>query len=182
MPGFQSKTKPASIEEFLVFMRDEVFEPLGMRHTVAEHMDSIIPHRTNYYDMRDGRIVNAPHVDNSYKWAGGGFLSTPEDLVVFGQAHLRAGCLTAETLAELQAPQRLRNGESTGYGIGWSTGEQEDGDITLGHSGGSIGGNTLLILVPEHDLVVGGVVNFQGPAGRIVQEVAAIFETHLEGG
>jgi serine beta-lactamase-like protein LACTB len=172
----------ASDEEFLLFMRDEVFEPLGMRQTVAEHMDSIIPQRTNYYEMQDGKIVNAPYVDNSYKWAGGGFLSTPEDLIVFGQAHLRPGFLKAETLAEIQSPQTLRNGDSTNYGIGWRTGEQEDGDVTLGHSGGSVGGTTLLILVPEHDLVVAGVVNISGPAARIVQGVAEIFEAHLEGG
>ncbi len=31
---------------------------------------------------------NAPYVDNSYKWAGGGFLSNVQDLVKFGNAML----------------------------------------------------------------------------------------------
>ncbi len=168
---------------FLEFMRDEVFEPLQLRHTVAEHMDSIIPWRVEYYEQgEDGSLVNAPYVDNSYKWAGGGFLSTPEDLVRFGQAHLAPGFLSAETLATLQTPQRLRNGESTGYGIGWRAYPQDDGDQALGHSGGSVGGTTLLLLVPEHDLVVAGVVNISGPAGRIVSQVAEIFEEYLEAG
>ena len=173
----------ASGRPFLAFMRDEVFEPLELRNTVAEHMDSIIPWRTRYYEQgEDGRLVHAPYVDNSYKWAGGGFLSTPEDLVRFGQAHLRPGFLRAATLAELQEPQTLRNGESTGYGIGWRRYPQDDGDQALGHSGGSVGGTTLLLLVPEHDLVVAGVVNISGPAARIVEEVAEIFEAQLEGG
>jgi CubicO group peptidase (beta-lactamase class C family) len=172
----------ASGTEFLSFMRDEVFEPLGLRHTVPDHNDSIVAHRTEFYEQGpDGAIINAPHVDNSYKWAGGGFLSTPEDLVRFGQAHMRPGFLKAETLAELQTPQTLRNGESTNYGIGWRTGTQEDGDTTLGHSGGSVGGTTLLVLVPEHDLVVAGVVNISGAAGLIVNRVAEVFEAHLEG-
>jgi CubicO group peptidase (beta-lactamase class C family) len=171
----------ASGEDFLTFMRDEVFEPLGLRHTVADHTDSIITFRTSFYGKReDGTIVNAPYVDNSYKWAGGGFLSTPEDMVRFGQQHLGEGFLRAETLAELQTPQTLANGESTGYGIGWSSDEQDDGDRTYAHSGGSVGGATLLLLVPEHDLVVAGVVNISGPAARIVQRVAQIFEDHLE--
>lgn len=34
------------------------------------------------------RLVNAPNVDNSYKWAGGGFLSTVSDLLSFGNAML----------------------------------------------------------------------------------------------
>lgn len=172
----------ASGVDFLTFMRDEVFEPLGLRHTVADHTDSIITFRTRFYEKRrDGNVINAPYVDNSYKWAGGGFLSTPEDLVRFGQSHLEPGFLQAETLAELQTPQTLLNGESTGYGIGWSSGEQDDGDRTYAHAGGSVGGSTLLLLVPEHDLVVAGVVNISGPAPIIVQRVAQVFEDHLEG-
>ncbi len=34
------------------------------------------------------RLVNAPHVDNSCKWAGGGFLSNVPDLLRFGNAML----------------------------------------------------------------------------------------------
>lgn len=171
----------ASGREFLGFMRDEVFEPLGMRHTVADHTDSIIPYRTEFYVGSEGVVANAPYVDNSYKWAGGGFLSTPEDLVRFSQAHLQPGFLEAETLAVLMTPQTLRNGESTNYGIGWQSATQEDGDRTLGHGGGSVGGTTLLLLAPAHDIVVAGTVNASGARAVVfVQRVAEIFEAHLE--
>ena len=33
-----------------------------------------------------GLLRNTPYVDNSYKWAGGGLVSTAEDLVQFGNA------------------------------------------------------------------------------------------------
>jgi CubicO group peptidase (beta-lactamase class C family) len=172
----------ASGVDFLEFMANEVFEPLGLRHTVADHTDSIVVNRAEFYESgRGGAIVNAPFVDNSYKWAGGGFLSTPEDLVRFAQAHMQPGFLTAETLQVLQTPQTLRNGESTGYGIGWRSYAQEDGDLMLGHSGGSVGGSTLMVMVPEHDIVVAGVVNISGPASAIVRQVAEIFEEHLAG-
>ena len=68
----------ASGREFLSLMRDDVFEPLQMRHSLAGYTDSIISHRTGFYARNgDGTVLNAPYVDNSYKWAGGGFLSTP---------------------------------------------------------------------------------------------------------
>ena len=173
----------ASGVEFLTFMRDEVFEPLGLRHTVADHTDSIIAYRTAFYEEgQGGAVINAPYVDNSYKWAGGGFLSTPEDLVKFGRAHLRPGFLQASTLAELQHSQTLRNGEATNYGLGWRSAVQDDGDRTYAHSGGSVGGTTLLLLVPAHDLVVAGVVNISGPAPAMVRRVAQVFEDHLEKG
>ena len=40
--------------------------------------------------LRDskGRLKNTPYVDNCYKLAGGGFLSTTEDLLKFGNAML----------------------------------------------------------------------------------------------
>ncbi len=172
----------ASGREFLAFMRDDVFEPLGLRHTVPDHNDSIVVHRTEFYHNNDGALINAPYVDNSYKWAGGGFLSTPEDLVRFGQAHLEPGFLQTETLDLLFTSQTLRNGESTGYGIGWRSGVQDDGDRVLAHSGGSVGGTTLLLMLPEHGLVVAGVVNMSGPATRMVREVAEVFEERIEQG
>ena len=46
----------------------------------------------NRYYLRNwkGQLINAPYVDNSYKWAGGGFISTTEDLVKFGNVMLYA--------------------------------------------------------------------------------------------
>ena len=41
-----------------------------------------------YQRNNKGHLVNAPYVDNSYKWAGGGFMSTVEDLVKFGNSML----------------------------------------------------------------------------------------------
>ena len=40
--------------------------------------------------MRDknGKLMNCPYVDNSYKWAGGGFLSSIGDLVKIGNTML----------------------------------------------------------------------------------------------
>lgn len=80
----------ASDRPFLTLMQERVFGPRGMRQTVPEHVDSLIPFRARFYTRADtaggqpgdggGGIINAPWVDNSYKWAGGGFLSTTEDL------------------------------------------------------------------------------------------------------
>ena len=166
----------AAGEPFLPYMDRVVFRPLGMRHTVAGHTDSIIPHRTRFYvrSGEDGRVVNAPYVDNSYKWAGGGFLSTPEDLLRFAAAHLDgAGFLTDETLALLFTSQRLRDGEETGYGIGWRTATNDHGEHVVSHTGGSVGGTTVLTLNRATGLIVAIVANLSnaslgtGLAGRV---------------
>ncbi|MEO8296076.1 MAG: serine hydrolase domain-containing protein, partial [Gemmatimonadota bacterium] len=68
----------ASGEPFLDVMRKTVFMPAGLTHTRPEFADSIIPFRARFYTWADSlhTMLNAPYVDNSYKWAGGGFMST----------------------------------------------------------------------------------------------------------
>ncbi|HEX7120085.1 MAG TPA: serine hydrolase domain-containing protein [Longimicrobiales bacterium] len=151
----------ASGTEFLAYMRREVFEPLGLRSIVAEHTDSIIRHRASFYerDRETGRVLNAPYVDNSYKWAGGGFISNAEDLVHFGWAHLAGEFLKPETVETLFAPQTLRSGESTNYGIGWRSGTDSAGRRWVGHTGGSVGGRAVLVLYPDQGVVVAGLAN-----------------------
>ncbi|MGK0224076.1 MAG: hypothetical protein ACI9ON_003325 [Limisphaerales bacterium] len=36
------------------------------------------------YLAYEDNIMRAPYVNNSYKWSGGGFVSTPKDLVKLG--------------------------------------------------------------------------------------------------
>jgi len=72
----------ASGDDFLHYMSAHVLRPLGLAHTAPDRTDSLIPGRTQPYDRDSGGSYRiAPAVDNSYKWAGGGFVSTAEDLV-----------------------------------------------------------------------------------------------------
>ncbi len=168
----------AAGEPFLDFMRREVFAPLGLRHTVPEYMASIIPDRGDYYEHdKDGRLVNAPYVDNSYKWAGGGFLSTPSDLVRFGFGMLDARVLQRKTVDLLWTPLTLESGKSTGYGLGWSV-ATVDGHRVIGHSGGSVGGTTQFLIFPDERMVVAVVTNHSdAKVAPIAMEVAKLFET-----
>jgi serine beta-lactamase-like protein LACTB, mitochondrial len=74
--------------------RDKVFLPLGMPGTVADENKKIIPNRARWYTLTsDGSYRNSTYADLSYKWAGGGFLSTVEYIVRFGSALLKPGFL-----------------------------------------------------------------------------------------
>lgn len=150
----------ASGQNFLDYMRANVFDRLSLKTMAADENDKIIPHRTRFYQRSsDGAVRNAPYVDNSYKWAGGGFLSTMDDLVRFGSAHLQPGFLKAETLAVLFTSQKTTAGELTNYGIGWSVRTDDKGRRTISHSGGSVGGTTMLLIYPESGIVVALAVN-----------------------
>jgi serine beta-lactamase-like protein LACTB len=149
----------ASGRPFLRYMRDEVLDPLDLDETVAEYVDSIIPGRARFYLRGENRrIVNAPFVDNSNKWAGGGYLSTARDMARYGSSYLDHRILDPATVEILWTPQTTRAGESTGYGIGWSQAEV-DGVRHVWHTGGAMGGSTILTLRPDDGVVVAILTN-----------------------
>lgn len=144
----------ASGEAFLPFIQREVFSALDMNSTCPDFYDSIIVHRTSFYELDSTqKVINAPAVDNSYKWAGGGFLSTTTDLIKFGEAHMAPGFLSAATLNTFTTSQVLANGDSTSYGVGWRT-YRHDGLRGYGHTGGSVGGITAFRIYPNEKLIL----------------------------
>jgi serine beta-lactamase-like protein LACTB len=149
----------ASGEEFLGFMEREVFDRLGLRSMVAEHTDSVIDWRASFYERRGGGFINAPYVDNSYKWAGGGFVSNTEDLVRFGMAWIEPGFLDPATVDLWFTPQRLNDGSATTYSMGWGISSDDAGRRVVSHTGGSVGGRAVLVLFPDQGVVVAMLSN-----------------------
>ncbi len=153
----------ASGQEFISLMRERVWGPLKLLDTVADHTDYIIENRAAPYTRRsDRQLRNAPFVDNSYKWAGGGFLSTPSDLVRFGFGVFNGDIIEKETLQLLLAPPKLPDGRiaDQNYGLGWS--RYGDDSPWTGHGGGSVGGTTFFAVHPEQNVVVAVTCNLTG--------------------
>jgi CubicO group peptidase (beta-lactamase class C family) len=118
------------------------------------------PNRTKFYQNNAGKFVEAPPVDNSYKWAGGGFLSTCDDLVRFGSAHFQPGFLKEESLRALFAVQHTNDGKPTAYGIGWTVMDDAQGHPIWLHTGGSVGGTSVLLLHPTTKTAVAMTSNY----------------------
>ncbi|XP_048828450.1 serine beta-lactamase-like protein LACTB, mitochondrial isoform X2 [Brienomyrus brachyistius] len=163
----------AAGQRFLDHMT-QMFRDLGMLNTMAEENDPIIYHRSRFYHRnKKGRIVNCPYVDNSYKWAGGGFLSTVGDLLLFGDAMLYSyqmahmkdeeellpGFLKPQTAAMVWAPVDKTEGswdKDGRYGMGWLVVEkhQEYGQCRkrrhyISHTGGAVGASSVLLVLPK---------------------------------
>jgi CubicO group peptidase (beta-lactamase class C family) len=163
----------ASGTPFLEYMGTQVFRPAGMRQTVPDFVDSLIPFRARWYSGDQDGVVNAMFVDNSYKWAGGGFLSTTEDLVRFGFAMLDDKFVSREIRELLWTSLTLRDGKTTGYGLGWGVGQDGAGRRRVMHSGGSMGGTAYLVIYPEQRLVVALLANSDQPLVGVTPGIAA---------
>ena len=167
----------ASGQDFLSYMQENVFDPLGMKNTTADHTDQVIPHRTRFYERDDAGVwENAPYADNSYKWAGGGFISTAGDLLRFGRGIISGGLLKPETVELLLTPQRTKDGKPTGYGIGWRTVTDEGGRRRVGHGGSSVGGKARLAIYPDSQVMLAMMINTGSlDLGDLPFEVASLF-------
>lgn len=151
-------------QDFVTYMEKNVIQPLGLTHTRADQKNIVDPDCTKFYanDLL-GKYTLAPEVDQSYKWAGGGYLSTPEDLTRFGNALLKPGFLKASSLKLLFTSQKTPDGKLTGYGIGWFVGRDAEGHRIMMHTGGSVGGKSVLLLHPETKTVLALVSNHSTP-------------------
>ena len=83
------------------------------------------------------------------------------------------GTEQAETLETLFTSQRLRDGTETGYGLGWRSTTNGHGETIVSHTGGSVGGRTVLTLNRDSGLIVAIVANLSSApmsnalAGRV---------------
>jgi CubicO group peptidase (beta-lactamase class C family) len=140
--------------DYLSYMHDQVFTPMGLLNTVPDFNDSIISNRVKFYDESSGKIVNGYHVNNSNKWAGGGFLSTPLDLVHMSQNLLKHQFIGDSTVQKIWSESTLLNGEKIAYGIGWKLDKDKLQRKYVYHGGSSIGGRAFLLVYPKEQLII----------------------------
>lgn len=152
----------AAGKPFPDYLQEAVFGPLGMASSRCERTSETVPGIATFYDFT-GRteISPLPPMFLSYKWAGGGMLSTVEDLARFGTAWLPGSTLfTPETLALVFTSQKTNAGEETGVGIGWRLVKNAETGRVAYHHGGAIGGGRAFIAVlPEERVVVSILAN-----------------------
>jgi len=166
----------ASGQPFLAYMQTAVFDRIRLRHSMPDFADREIEHRVVFYKKVEGKNVIGPPVDNSYKWAGGGFLSSSSDVVRFGIFHLSGGFMKESTLAEWTKTQQTTDGKPTGYGIGWSPKTDDKGRKSYGHGGGSVGGTSMLQIYPEEQLIVVVLINLsQAKMDSLTSKLVDVF-------
>ncbi len=172
---------------FEEFCRKNIWEPAGMLSTQFDVPERIVHNRgKGYIRNRTGRLKNVPFVDVSYKYAGGGIISTVENLVRFGHA-LNNGTLlkpeTIETMYEVQIDPVMRfnpRGEATELSFKqaliWRVEEDIQGRRMITHSGTVKGTRAFLLNYPEEDLVIALLANsLPFDSGKYTKAIAQMF-------
>ena len=157
-------TEGASGIDFLTLLEEEVYAPLGMTDSGPDMRASPGPHMSTLYGRagRDASEIGQPE-DPSYKWAGGGLVSTPSDLVRLAGGYL-SGFLDDELVEEMWTSQRTNDGEETGVGVVWRIGEDEQGRRVIHHSGSMGGARTTIAIWPETGEAIALMTNVVWPS------------------
>lgn len=152
----------ASGQDFLSFLSTRIFTPLGLKQTGPDRRPAEMPglvtcHLAGFLGMP----TPASPLSVSNKWAAGGFVSTPTEMVRLGNAVLQGQVVRPETFTLLITPQKLKNGEDSGarYGMGWRSWREKlplsGRELLAAHHGGTAhGAMSFFVLFPEADLVV----------------------------
>lgn len=139
-----------------------VLEPLGLIHTYPEETDVFFPNTATFYSKRLNGFTKATPVNNFYKLAGGGYLSTSEDIARFGQAYLNHTLLNEKIRNQFLASETI-NGVPTYYGLGWQVSQDKKGRHFYGHVGNGVGGYALFYVYPEEQMVFSILINCTNP-------------------
>ena len=143
------------------YVEQKVLHPLGMLHTFPPKTDGLGA-SAQWYTRTALCFKKAVEVDNFYKLAGGGYLSTSEDVARLGQAILDQKLLQKETYDALLTAQEF-NGRSTYYGLGFQVSQDTQGRPFVGHVGSSVGAYTNFFVYPNEKVVVSVLINCTDP-------------------
>ena len=151
-----------------------ILSPLNMRHTCPEIFGQKIPNRSMFYYASKNGFTIAAGEDYSYKWPAGGYLSTPNDLAVFGNALLNEKLVSKNYLQLLFTSQKTNDGKETGSGYGFKIGMDSKGRKVIFHGGESEGARAFLMIYPEEKLVISICANvFRAPISEGEAETIA---------
>ena len=166
----------AAGEDYNEYMKKVVFSPIHMKNTSLDYSDKEMPNRTLFYVKENGEIKIGATVSNEFKAAGGGFVATSEDLLLFGNEMINPQTISKASIAELVKPQITSKGKETNYGIGVGVRNVKNNTLRYSHSGGGMGATAFIMMYPEKDMVISILTNLSGVNIRkIVGELEDVF-------
>jgi CubicO group peptidase (beta-lactamase class C family) len=169
----------ASGKTFATFLRERIFQPLGMFNTVAyEDGVSTVRNRAFGYTHEAARWNRTDQDQTSAVLGDGGIYSSIDDLAKWDAALYDSRLLQSSSLEAAFKPATRTDDPDVEYGYGWRiTGE------TLWHSGESVGFRNVIVRYPKRHMTVVVLTNRNEPEPYpLALEIAkAAYGTRVQG-
>lgn len=149
----------ASQKPFHVYIKENILDPSGMTSTYIDVQREIIPFRARGYIKNSIRkLENAQLADLSIKVAGGGLLSTANDLLLFAKYLLNGTLIKKSTLDSMIVPTKINRAFTKNYGLGFVLPENSN-EKTVSHGGMGTGFTSKLIIDPVNKMAAVHLIN-----------------------
>lgn len=140
------------------FIRQQILEPLGMKHTVYGSFTDVIPNRASGYTRGANGWQNAPYLSMTHPYSAGALMSSVDDLAKWDAAVSESRLLRKASWERAFAGFRLSDQEDSHYGYGWQIGRY-DGRSVVHHGGGIPGYICQVMRIPEERLYLAILTN-----------------------
>jgi CubicO group peptidase (beta-lactamase class C family) len=144
------------------YLKELIFDPLGMAHTQGNTYERIIPHRAQGYVYRDGVMQNKDYYDISNTFSAGVLLSNVRDLLKWRASLYDDSILNADARRLWWTPHPSGEANERRYvysvGLGWFMVDSELGTF-LDHNGGIQGFASALLHFREADITAVALLN-----------------------
>lgn len=168
---------------FAAFLKQHIFEPLRMGHTVAYQPGiSVVHHRAYGYTRRGDGFERTDQSLTSSVLGDGGIYSSVQDLYKWDQALDNAQLVCAETLRQAHTPGVWIPDQDSGYGFGWFIGAYR-GVPMVWHHGETVGFRTFLARFPDRRVTAIVLINTsEGNPSEIAHRMAdlCLFDTRAK--
>jgi len=152
----------ASGKKYEIILKENIFDPLNMKHSGYDNYSRIIKNRASGYDIVDDDLANASYIDMSFPTGAGGLYSTVEDLYIWDQALYTEKLVSRKTLNEIFTPFINE------YGYGWRI-KSLFNHTQITHSGLIDGFATDIHRYPDDNICIIVLSNFQrSPLANVI--------------
>lgn len=168
--------KRATKKSLAEFASENIFQPLGMTHTLFyDDHTVVVPDRVAAYDSDPPERFRVDWSTTYDLVGGGGLMSSVEDLLLWDR-NFYADRLGKGTLVEeLQTPGVLNNGNKISYAMGLDLGSYRGSPI-IEHGGALFGYRTELLRFPDQKFSVICLCNLASAVPEsLAREVADIY-------
>lgn len=143
------------------FLKENLWNPLGMSDTYMDDPYQIIPNRVKGYQLIDGEVKNSEFVDISSRFAAGGTRSTVVDLLKYAKGLNEGKVLSKESLDLMFTSMATKDGQFIDYGMGWAV-RAVYGRFHVYHTGGQPETRTILVQFPKENFYIALAYNLEG--------------------
>jgi CubicO group peptidase (beta-lactamase class C family) len=152
-----------SKKTFAEFLKENIFDPLGMNNTVVgvspnQKVANLTP---GYMLTENGQFKRTPFDMAAIGWADGNLISTVEDLFIWHNALYTEKLVKKETFKEAITSHVLKDGSKTGYGCGWFLNNRRGLKETW-HTGGTVGYISRFSRFIDEDVAIIMLTNYEG--------------------